>query len=167
MRVTFYKNLSDSSHITKALDEINSTQCYIRDIGGMSILDPILTIEGPEEISKANYLYIDSFERYYFVNNVGVSVNGLYTFDCHVDVLMSWRNNILSCKGIIARQENIYNLYIDDDKFIINANRMVVSKEFPYEPPKGNEGKSFVLSIAGGGHSKTVPDLPNIGGGPF
>lgn len=122
-----------------------------------SILDPEFIIDvDTVNITKCNYIYIPDFERYYFVNEIISVRKSAWKFICHVDVLSTYKNQLRSLSGVIARQEYDYNLMIDDDKFIVNSNRMYVTKAFPNRAPSASGGASFVMSVAGGPpHSTT------------
>ena len=81
-----YKNLSENNVVDKNITQLGS------DIPGTlkdncSIVDPVILIEDipDENISHLNYVYIPSFNRYYFVNNIEVENTHLFRLHCHVD----------------------------------------------------------------------------------
>lgn len=150
MTVIIYQNLSEGNVVDKNISEVVQVNGTLRD--GTSILNPTIVIEsGSDGIISANYIYIVEWDRYYFVNEIANIRNNLWSFSCHVDVLMTYRNTIRQQSAIIARQEFLYNLYLDDDKFLVNAPRMMVTKAFPGRAPTG--GNTFILTLAGGADS--------------
>lgn len=152
MTIKLYKNKSDTLYINKNIELVDTITGTLR--GSCSILVPNIKLEmTAEEISSFNYLYIEEFSRYYYVVSVDSLYDNLWSVGCEVDVLMTYREQLLKQSAIIARQENLYNLYLDDDRFMINAQRMIVTKEFPNKIPAGNADEntlSYVFTVAGG-----------------
>lgn len=113
-----------------------------------SLVDPVILIETDHtKIMMTNYLYIQQFGRYYFVNNIKSIRTGLYELTCHVDVLMSWKSMIRRNKAIIHRSENNYELNLDDGSIKVNNNPIISTKSFPNGFTTSIE---FVLAVAGG-----------------
>lgn len=148
MTITFYRNLSESNFIDKDLVEVTSLPGTLKE--SVSVIDPTFIIEGGSNIINCNYLYVDDFQRFYFINDIVSIRQNLWSISCHVDVLMTYKNQIRSQSALIARQENLYNLYLSDDKLQVNAQRVYSVKAFPNRVLAGSSGSSFILTIAGG-----------------
>ena len=86
-----------------------------------------------------------TFGRSYFVNNITSVRNGVFEISAHVDVLSSFKTQIRGNAAIIRRQENKWNLYLNDGVFKVYQNPMVLTKEFP----NGFSAPEFVLAVAG------------------
>lgn len=140
--VTMY-NASDTNVLSKVLNTIDTITGTLRD--ETSILNPVIRIEG-QFPTNCNYLYIQSFGRYYFVDDVRSIRNNLYEISAHVDVLKTYENEIRNCTGIIARQQSQWNLYIDDGAFILYQNPTFKIEKFDV----GLTTDEFVLAVAGG-----------------
>ena len=141
-----YKNLSENNVVNKNITQLGS------DLTGTlkencSIIDQIILIEGipDENISHLNYIYIPSFNRYYYVNNIEVENTNLFRLHCHVDVLKTFASGIRSNNAVISRQENKYNLYLPDGAFKTYANPHYQIVKFP----SGFSGYHYVLTVAG------------------
>ena len=80
-----------------------------------SIVNPVVQVKQDVGVVGYNYAYIEEFNRYYFVTNVTSTYNGLWEIELHVDVLMSFKEGILNLNALVLRQENDYNLYLEDD----------------------------------------------------
>lgn len=123
-------------------------QGTLRD--GASLIDPVLIIEanGPGfHANGYNYCYVEEFGRYYFITDI-VSVNySLWEIHCHVDVLMSYKDQIKEQMAIVARQESKYNLMLDDGVFMAYQNPKIQTKYFSVPGPF--EHQEFVLVVAG------------------
>lgn len=54
-----------------------------------------------------NYVYIPDFKRYYFVESVSLSENGINVYECECDYLMTYKNLInqfsVKCRGITKK----------------------------------------------------------------
>lgn len=156
MTVTLYQNMSESNVVNKVINKIGTLTGTLRD--ETSVLNPELIIENSDaDIVWVNYIYIHEWNRYYFVNDIKSVRNNLWSFSCHVDVLSTYKNQIKNLSAIIARQESEYNLYLDDDKFLVNAQRMYITTPFPNRVDPGNSigAYSFILSLAGGAPTTT------------
>lgn len=115
-----------------------------------SITDPIIEFnfsDNPEVFSKVNYARIESFSRYYFITNIVSTYNNLWEIHMHVDVLMSFADEIKKQVAVVARQEENYNLYLDDGIFMAYQNPIIQTKLF--SNPSPFETQNFILLVAG------------------
>lgn len=142
--IVLMKNKSEKNAVDKSLDTIATVTGTLR--GECSIIDPVVEIEvAMSDITRCNYMYIDKFDRYYFVTNMTSVRRGLVRFNCHVDVLMSFKKGILKNHAIVRRQQSKYNLYLNDGSLKVYQNPHVTTKEFP----SGFTTMEFVLAVAG------------------
>ena len=55
------------------------------------------------DVGEFNYIYIPDYNRYYFVESVSLSENGVNVYECECDYLMTYKeliNNLsVKCKG--------------------------------------------------------------------
>ena len=75
--------------------------------------------ENEEDVSNllfCNYAYIPAFRRYYFVSDVTAITSKLFQLTLNVDVLMSFKDEILMNTALIARNENDYSPLITDSR---------------------------------------------------
>lgn len=152
MNVKLYINESNNNVLNKKITLINEYNILLKD--NVDVYRPIIKIK-TELLNKCNYVFIEDFNRYYYVVNkrsINIEIIEL-TLEC--DVLMSFREQILNLKCIIDKQENINlgNKYYDDNSLIS------LSKEFieSYNFNNGfNENGEFILITAGGGNNGTM-----------
>lgn len=143
--IKLYKYNSPNNYINKDLTEVGSYSGTLK--AETSILDPEITIESTANLSQANYMYIAEFHRYYYIKKIDSVSNKLWKFSCHVDVLMTYKPKILDHSAIIARQEKLWNMYINDgNTFKVTNQPHIVQKTFPY----GFTGQEFVMLVSGG-----------------
>ncbi len=110
-----------------------------------SIVDPVILIEYNGDLVNVNYAHISKFNRWYFITDITSVRTGLWRVAMHCDVLKTYSEGILGSTGVIARQENLYNLYLDDYFFKCYQNSMIVTKVFP----NGFGNQAFVLAMMG------------------
>lgn len=137
-------NNSERNKLEKDTETITTLSGVLKE--GTSIIDPVILFQGEvQDFRKANYMYIQAFQRYYFINNMRSIRNDLWEISAHVDVLNSFKNQINNCRGIVKRSKNKWNLYLNDGSFKVYQNPKVLAKKFP----SGFSTYEFVLAVAG------------------
>ena len=63
-------------------------------------LNPNILIYSDLSLEIMNYCYIDEFNRYYFIDKIEQVRNNLYRIRCKVDVLESYKIEILNAKDV-------------------------------------------------------------------
>ena len=121
MTVTFYNNLSNYNVVNKSLEEINILSFSFKE--NSNIITPSLILKNYE---GGNYCYIKELERYYFVKDIDLLENGLFKINCEIDVLMSYKDDIIngdfySKDGVlvISNNEIDFNSIYDITKFLL------------------------------------------------
>lgn len=156
MTIRLYHNKSERIKIGKTLDAVNisSTNVITGTLrAGCSVTDPEITLTGVPDTffrNSPDYVYIDEFARYYFVNGITCVQEGVATLSLHVDVLESFKTDILNTTAVVARQEEQYNVYLNDSMYKVYSNPYIIVKKFPNTAGIGGSF-SWVLSMAGGG----------------
>lgn len=146
MQITLYKNNSENNAIGKALTgALSLGECTMRE--DESLLNPVLRIATASSLSGYNYAYVPEFGRYYFITDIVAEVTGVWRVSLRVDVLESFKSEILANKAVIERQENNWNLYFSDPEWCVYENQEVLTMEFP--SGFSNSAK-FYLTVAGG-----------------
>lgn len=147
--IQHFINLSASNVVDKQLEQ--QTPDLIGTLrAGTSLIDPVLLVQASApgfHANKSNYLYIPEFGRYYYITNIISTNTSLWELHAHVDVLMSYKEQIRAQTAIVARQESQYNLYLDDGIFMTYQNPKIQTKLFSIEGPF--EQQEFVLVVAG------------------
>lgn len=144
MTINFYRNNSDLNVVSKSLSGTSSMSGTLKN--DCSVTDPTIIVETANP-SSWNYMYIPEFGRYYYITNMTSIHNGVWAISGHVDVLMSYASLIRSQSAILARSATTYNLYLDDDKFLVTSKRIYQTHVFPGAPPSG--GGKFAIIVAG------------------
>ena len=167
MRIYLYKNKADYNQVDKTdyLSDAFAIDGNFRDVA--SINAPIINIKyargitstlqdddgngivdstdtqvayqmNVENLFEYNYLYIPDLHRYYFIENISASTNNVYSISCSVDVLMSFRDEILSLDAYIDRNEFDYNPDTFDSEYILSEDVDISRKEVANEVLNGD-----------------------------
>lgn len=144
MNVILQKSTSGRNYLSKNIETLLSVSGTLKE--STSIIDPVIKIECDlSNLVQCNYMTIPDFGRSYFVNNIRSITADIAEFSCHVDVLSTYAQQIRSNNAIIKRQENRWNLYLNDGSFKVYQNPLVLTKAFP----SGFTTQEFVLAVAG------------------
>lgn len=145
MTIEFYVNQSEKNRLDKTLVSAFNLNGELKE--DCSIIDPVIKIVGDvSSMASVNYMYIASFSRYYFINNVISINNEICEVHAHVDVLSTYKDEIRAQRAVVSRQEKKWNLYLNDGVFKTYQNPYIITKAFS----SGFTSQHFVLSIAGG-----------------
>ena len=142
--IKLQRNNSEKERLSKDITDLSTVTGVLKE--ETSIIDPVIKIECDlSNFVNCNYLTIPAFGRSYFVINIRSIRNGLVEFACHVDVLSSFASQIRGNTAIIKKQENEWNLYLNDGSFKVYQNPNVLTRAFP----SGFTTQEFVLAVAG------------------
>lgn len=142
--INLMQNFSPKEALSKNTISLSNISGTLRD--GTSIINPVIRFQGDiSNFVNCNYMYISKFNRFYFVDNITSVRDNIFEISAHVDVLSTYQNEIRSNTAIVRRQENDWNLYLNDGSFKVYQNPMVITKSFP----GGFTTQQFVLAVAG------------------
>ena len=132
-------------------DVSTETVCYLKD--RTSILKPTITIQGgtPTFEGKTfpdyNYCYIEEFHRYYYIVDI-TSVSALvWDITCEVDVLASYRADILNTRAFIMYAQHGYNSMIPDSRLPRTDKSATSVLKVPFTP--FSRAGIFLLTVVG------------------
>lgn len=145
MELQLMYNLSDARCINKRLVDPQAFTGQMRD--EVSIMNPIVRIE-VESIPRFNYAYIPELERYYMIDDITVYREGIVDISMSVDVLMSFKRDILSSIAVVDKQSMIQNgdEYIDDGSLVTDNLMFTTITEYS---AGFNDAVEYVLIVAG------------------
>lgn len=104
MNITFYNNKSPKNKIGKTLTNAYTITGTLRNETSITSFQFLVEIV---DINAYNYIYVAEFNRYYFITNVVSVRNNLWLITAEIDVLESFKNEILQLNVILANTENI------------------------------------------------------------
>lgn len=142
--IELQQNTSEDNRLDKELTTLYSLEGVLKD--GTSIMTPSVLVQAsPSSLAICNYATISAFGRRYYVTNISAYRGDLTQIDMKVDVLTSWKQEIRNCTGIVYKQENLWNLYLDDGTFKCYQNPIMGSFQFP----GGFNSLNYILAVAG------------------
>ena len=154
MKVTLIVNKSDRKCINKSLD-VKLAGINARAKEPCDILRPVIELEKETitqagvSYSKINYLYIEEFGRYYFVDSVTIEPGGLLVFEASVDVLYTYRKDLLNTQFEVIRSSSLYSKYFVDPQLALQVLRYYDWKKIGHVP-QSSSGKKYIITVAGG-----------------
>lgn len=125
MTVKLAKTISENECLVKELTDEKDIECVMVNT---DINHPVLKLKS--ENVDYNYCYIEYFHRYYFVNKPEGRNGEHILLNCNVDVLMSYKDELLELECNVIRNENIPIGELVDEKLPVLAKRRIVSFEF-------------------------------------
>lgn len=145
MQCSLMVNSSERNELHKAITGMSYYECKLID--DTSITQPSLLIEAAN-ISGFNYCYIPSFNRYYYIKEITSVTNSLWRVDCYVDVLMSFKNQILSSYALISENTSVEtSYYLSSDSFVSTVKDL--TDIIPFTNGLLDNGE-YILITAGG-----------------
>ena len=125
MTAILYNNLSDSRKINKDLTELSTINITL--YLDTNVATPVFKVKN--FLNNANYMYVPDLHRYYYINNYTLSNQCVY-LHCTVDVLETYKTEILNSEYLISRSETDYNDNIVDTLAPITENTVYTVKNF-------------------------------------
>ena len=147
MNITLYKNKSANNVINKKLESEKNlgNSCILSD--NTSVTSPTVIIGGIaslDTISDYNYAYIAQCHRYYYINDIIALSGGRVKLLLSVDVLMTYKTDILNSTQLVTRQKNKGKMYLADADWTIDGRTYLRSQYFN-ENHFAPQNDSFVL----------------------
>ena len=150
--IELYKNRAEPNRV----DKTN----YITKIGTMlgtmreesSITDLTITFES-DSVPTFNYIYVPIFNRYYFVADIKSLGFKMWQMSLEVDVLMTYKDAILNCKGFVERNEFTFNNMLIDKKRVIEQGYNITVDEVEndvFRNPASSESTVDIMYVVNG-----------------
>lgn len=127
--------------VNKSVD-LNDYTGYFRN--AVNISSPTVQVERSSPVGF-NYMRIPDLNRYYFVSGVSTVVTNLISITGTVDVAMSFKSEFLEWEAVVRRNENRYNMLLDDGIFKAYQN----SKHKVITFPRSMNDFSYILALGG------------------
>lgn len=131
MNITLYNNISDSRALTKSLTEIKTISVRLKN--DTNIMHPVIELDSANLPPAANYCYIPTFSRYYYINQQGISVGRDLMLTLDVDVLMSFSSTIKNAQVVANRTSNKFNRYISDNIPVLTKQNNIFKALTPFQ----------------------------------
>lgn len=125
MTAILYNNNFDNKEMNKNITEISTIDVTL--YMDTNLLKPVFKVKTFN--NNANYIYVPDLGRYYYIDNYTLSNQCVY-LHCTVDVLMSYKTELLNTDCLISRSETDYNDNIVDTLAPITEDTVYTVKIF-------------------------------------
>lgn len=116
MNLNLYVNASEKNKIGKTLTNTLTIQGTLKE--ETNLINPSIVVEG-DDFSQYNYAYIPKFKRKYFIESMDVIRKNLWRLNLRVDVLDSFKTQILAQHVILSgSEENGANDYLSGQQWV-------------------------------------------------
>lgn len=149
MEIIFYSNHSTPIALDKTITYLETKDIHAKE--DIETIQPKIIVTFDTVVSNVtvcDYAYIPDLGRYYFLGERIRTTGNCIKLWLKTDVLASFKAQIRSNNGIVARQENLNNAYYRDNEMPILTYSNILTRQFP----KGFEANNNVILIACGGN---------------
>lgn len=159
MFLTMFKNSSPKNEARKVEQGLlthliygdnNQVPC---DVVRPCAIDEPVFILGSQyfDFNQCNYLYCDTFNRYYFINKPVLLNNGMIELHCTSDPFYSFIDGIRGIQTIVERTEDTtkVNPYIPDNEIMGRVDREFIKKKIGTVGGQAT-GTHIALTVTGG-----------------
>lgn len=144
MDIVLMNNSSDADTINKALNPVRTLTGSLKN--NCSIETPTVIINNSGMIN-ANYAYIPEFGRYYYITDQIILSNERVSISMKVDVLESFKSDILSLSAIVEQSTSNYDKYMSDEIWLAKVKKSTTIINFSSGLLDTGQ---FILITAGG-----------------
>lgn len=117
---------------------------------GTSILQPTFLLSA--DISEYNYCHFNA--RYYWINEITSVRNGLWEVQCRVDVLATWKSEIMETSAFVSYASNDINHMVKDNRNVLSTS-VERSESFVNFDMFSSSG-SYILATLSGPASEAI-----------
>ena len=135
MIIDFYKINDVKNKINKTLGVPYTMNNVFFKSGDVDIIKPFLRLS--RDITQYNYCFIRELNRFYFIDDVVIENNGIRNYKLSIDVLMTYKTEIMNNKTHIIESENVINA--DNIEYSEKNNEVVSTFNFPDNPFEDNK----------------------------
>lgn len=108
MIITLFNNFSKRENSTKQPNDGIDVECYLKN--DTSILTPSFILDTVE----ISYTYLKWESRYYYITDKISKQNSSWELQCEIDVLSTWKSQILNTRAFVKYSTSNYDTDIPD-----------------------------------------------------
>lgn len=121
MNVKIYNNKSNKNIVNKQIQLLKEIEFNFKD--DSDVTNPVLILKN---YVTGNYCFIPDLNRYYYIDRIVLMVGGFFKLYLEIDVLMSYKDEILNADWYSGNGVNVtipnevdYNSLIDYEQFLL------------------------------------------------
>lgn len=143
MVIQFLHNKSEYNTINKNTELIVEKIITLKN--DCDLVNPYVVLKLDDVLFLSNYAYIPKFKRYYFITGIEILSKTLVAVSMHVDVLESFKSDILAGTVHITESSGVDSYYPKelDSLTSMESHKFISNKELALNPSK-------VLATLGG-----------------
>ena len=141
-----YNYKGQPNTINKALTPLGTLNVALRP--EFNVHNPTLKIQMPPNMYGFNYVYIEDFGKYYFVDNVRYIGGQTYLLNLSLDVLQTYKDVILQSTALIVESDNA-NRDLSVNSNIFNVFPKTEILNFPTSKIFDKEGSIIMVTLKG------------------
>lgn len=144
-----YQTLSEKTALDKVM-ETGGTELSGTLINNSNVVNPsVLCHVSAETVAAYNYMIIPNFNRRYFITEITALTETTCMVLGHVDVLATYKSAIRDNTAVVARAENKWNLYLDDNMIKVSSIPKILTKDY-FDGGYFTESPGIALVVVGG-----------------
>lgn len=149
MTLTFYKQAATPNRVDKSayLTEQGKIDNVVL-LDTRDIITPVFILSTNPMVYNANYLFCDFTQRYYYIDNVDLMAGGRIAIHCRVDVLHTYRAEILGSVAWVDRSDRTTDATDDYD---------MLHNDYPFRADYDTLGVDFTGAISPFWHDLQPP----------
>lgn len=109
MEVTLYTGFIKRYNSTKQPSGGTTKQVTLK--GECNVMNPSFFIA-----DVTGYTYLKAWNNYYFIDNVSYDINGAQYIDCSMDVLATYKGQILATSAFVEYSTSNYDTWVNDSR---------------------------------------------------
>ncbi len=141
MDIKFYTTKTPKNYLMKVLSNEMTLSISFKD--KVNIINPVLIIKS-DTFLNYNYVYMEDLKRYYFIDSITFINKNTYELNLSLDVLMSYKDDILKSKGYILMSKN--NNYLNNVESQVKKEVDIIESDV--ELPFG-DGSLIMVTLGG------------------
>lgn len=141
-----YNYKGQPATINKALTPLGTINVALRP--ELNVHNPTLKIQMPPNMYGFNYVYLEDFGKYYFVDNIRYIGGQTYLLALSLDVLQTYKDVILQSTALIVESDNPNrNLSVNSNVFNVFPKTDIL--RFPNSQLFDKDGSIIMVTLKG------------------
>ena len=124
MEVIFFTGFSKRKNSTKRPNDADGIVRTVTLKGQCDLMNPMFFLKDVRP-----YTYCKAWGNYYYIHRIGHDIDGAEYVYCNIDVLASWKNQILNTSAYVVYSSSDYSTLLKDDRVPILADMSSTTNE--------------------------------------
>lgn len=161
MYCDLYSISADDRQLVKVVSgttPVTTQKADLKPTTEVDIINPTFIFTDVATVLGCNYLYCNTFGRYYYITNISVDTAQRAIVECRIDVLQTYANQIKNSVATILRSESVgAPTHYTDNKLPVFPNKknitsivMPVNNSDLSSAYLDGTGDYYILTVVGG-----------------